>query len=265
MIELYTQRNSFIHRMDARCKLVLTLAFIVCLNLLPFHAWAAFILFLSLAIAAVLLANLRIGSVLKRSLIALPFALAALPLVFTGPDPLTSLTLFDGIHLKISLLGTERFAAIAVRSWISVQAAVLLVSTTRFDDLMTALRQFKVPALFVSIISLMWRYLFVIVDEVSRMLRARSSRSAAAPAGQRTGGSLAWRARVTGGMAGSLFLRALERSDRVYAAMLSRGYSADIPVHSNQPLSGSDRRALWFGSLLLLVLTLFGMLIGGRP
>lgn len=244
---------------------MLTLAFIVCLNLLPFQAWAAFILFLSLAIAAALLANLRIGSVLKRSLIALPFALAALPLVFTGPDPMSSLTLFDGIHLNISLPGTERFAAIAVRSWISVQAAVLLVSTTRFIDLMTALRQFKVPALFVSIITLMWRYLFVIVDEVARMLRARSSRSAAAPAGQRSGGSLAWRARVTGGMAGSLFLRALERSDRVYAAMLSRGYSAEIPAHSDQPLSVPDRRVLWLGSLLLLLLTLFGMLIGGRP
>lgn len=265
MIELYSHRDSLIHRMDARIKLVLTLAFIVCLNLLPSHAWAAYILFLSLAVSAVLLAKLGIGLVLKRSLIALPFALAALPLVFTGPAPITPLTLFGGIHLEISLTGTERFAAIAVRSWISVQAAVLLASTARFDELMTAFRQLKVPPLFVSIITLMWRYLFVIVDEVSRMLRARSSRSAAAPAGQRTGGSLAWRARVTGGMAGSLFLRALERSDRVYAAMLSRGYSAEIPAIYNRPLSTDDRRALWLGSLLLLVLTLFGMLIGVRP
>jgi cobalt/nickel transport system permease protein len=263
LIELYTHCNSHIHRMDARIKLVLTLAFIVCLNLLPIHAWAAFILFLSLAISVTLLSKLRPGSLLKRSLIALPFALAALPLIFTGPAPMTPLTLLDGIHLDISLAGTERFAAIAVRSWISLQAAVLLASTTRFDDLMTALRQLKVPQLFVSIIALMWRYLFVIKEEVTHMLRARNSRCAAAPAGQHGGGSLAWRARVTGGMAGSLFLRALERSDRVYAAMLSRGYSAEIPVSRNLPLSVPDRRTLWLGSLLLLVLTLFGIFIGG--
>lgn len=265
MIELYSHRDSLIHRMDARTKLVLTLAFIVCLNLLPSHAWAAYILFLSLAVSVVLLSKLNIGFVLKRSLIALPFALAALPLIFTGPSPMASLTLFGSLFLNFSLAGTERFAAITVRSWISVQAAVLLATTTRFDDLMTALRQLKVPPLFVSIITLMWRYLFVILDEVTRMLRARSSRSAAAPPGQRSGGSLAWRARVTGGMAGSLFLRAVERSDRVYAAMLSRGYTAELPDSHICPLSLTDRRALWLGSLLLFVLTLFGMLIGGRP
>ncbi len=265
MIELYSHRDSLIHRMDARAKLVLTLAFIVYLNLLPSRAWAIYILFLSLVVSMMLLSKLRTGLVLKRSLIALPFALAALPLIFTGSPPMASLTLFGGFLLKFSLPGTERFAAIVVRSWISVQIAVLLAMTTRFDDLMTALRQLKVPLLFVSIITLMWRYLFVILDEVTRMLRARSSRSASAPTGLRSGGSLSWRARVTGGMAGSLFLRALERSDRVYAAMLSRGYGTEIPVNHNRPLSDADRRILWFGSVLLLVLTLFGMLIGGRP
>ena len=44
----------------------------------------------------------------------------------------------------------------------------------------------------------------------------------------KTGGTLAWRAKVTGGMAGSLFLRSIERGDRIHAAMASRGYDGEV-------------------------------------
>ena len=75
----------------------------------------------------------------------------------------------------------------------------------------------------------MWRYLFVLADETLRLMRARSARSGdSGLPGLKKGGSVLWRARVTGGMAGSMFLRALERSDRIYMAMLSRGYDGEI-------------------------------------
>jgi cobalt/nickel transport system ATP-binding protein len=76
----------------------------------------------------------------------------------------------------------------------------------------------------------MWRYMGITVDEAGRMLRARTARSSIlASAGSKTGGKLAWRAKVTGGMAGSLLVRSIERSERVYAAMLSRGYDGARP------------------------------------
>jgi cobalt/nickel transport system permease protein len=59
------------------------------------------------------------------------------------------------------------------------------------------------------------------------MSRARAARSAAAPDGK-GGGSIVWRARVTGGMVGSLFLRSYERSERIYAAMQARGFEGEI-------------------------------------
>jgi cobalt/nickel transport system permease protein len=248
--------------MDARVKFIFTLAFIVCLNLIPYNAWLAYSLFLVLALSLVLLSKLGGGLVLKRSLIALPFALAALPLIFTSPPPALTLHILPGWAVQCSLEGIERFISILLRSWISIQAAILLASTTRFNDLMTALQQLKLPGLLVSVISLMWRYLFVIIEEVARMLRARNARSSSLP-GKRPGGSVLWRARVTGGMAGSLFLRSLERSDRVYSAMLSRGYSGELPVGRSLPMTGLDRRTLLSGLFLLLLLSLFGFLIGG--
>ena len=79
-----------------------------------------------------------------------------------------------------------------------------------------------------AIISFMYRYLFVLVDGASRMQRARLARSGAASGAARAGGSLAWRARVTGWMVGQLFLRSYERSERVYQAMAARGYRGEI-------------------------------------
>lgn len=265
MQELYAHGASPIHRMDARVKVILTLAFILSLNLVPYNAWPAYVLFLTIVLSATLFSRLGIGFVLKRAMLALPFMLAAVPLIFTGPQPRQELELL-GLALSYSPQGAERFASIALRSWISVQAAVLMAATTRFADLLTALQQIRVPRLFVAVIGLMWRYLFVISEEVTRMLRARSSRSAtaASAAGTRkAGGSVAWRARVTGGMAGSLFLRSLERSDRVYAAMLSRGYNGQQPAHGLEPMTRGDRRALLLGILLLAVLWLLGVLSGG--
>jgi len=82
-------------------------------------------------------------------------------------------------------------------------------------------------------------YLFVLTDEVLRMGRARQSRSAAAT-GHRSGGSLAWRVRVAGNMVGQLFLRSFERSDRIYNAMLARGYTGQLLTLRPHTMSRRD-------------------------
>ena len=263
MQELYRPQPGFIHKTDARVKLIFTLAFLVFLNITPNRAWPAYILFLTLVFSIALISRLGVGFVLKRSLIFVPFVLAALPLVFTGSQALVPINLPWGIQHYYSPPGFQRFISIALKSWISVQAAVLLAATTRFPDLITSLQQLKVPGVIVATISLMWRYLFVMSEEVTRMLRARTSRSAIIPGNRHTGGTLLWRARVTGGMAGSLFLRSIERSERVYAAMLSRGYTGEIPVSHSMPLSTEDRRVLLLGIPALVFLCLLGFITGG--
>ncbi len=82
------------------------------------------------------------------------------------------------------------------------------------------------------------------------MTRARRSRSAQAPQG-RSGGSLVWRAKVTGSMVGSLFIRSYERSERIYAAMLARGFTGRF--HAAE-MARPDQRALaWFVLLLAAI------------
>jgi cobalt/nickel transport system permease protein len=109
------------------------------------------------------------------------------------------------------------------------------------------------PAVIVSIISFMYRYLAVLTDEAARMSRARQSRSAQAPAG-RPGGSLWWRAQVTGSMVGLLFIRSYERSERIYAAMLARGFSGTV---QSVELPRPDQRSLTWFALALVAMAVF--------
>ena len=191
----------------------------------------------------------------RRALVAAPFLLAALPLVFTLPqDPLGTITL-GPLTLTVSGEGLRRFTTIALKSWISVQAALLLAFTTPFHELVDGLRQLRLPRIMVAIISFMYRYLAVLGEEATRMTRARAARSGAAPSG-RAGGSLTWRARVTGSMVGSLFLRSYERSERIYAAMQARGFEGEFRHLHTRSLRPAEVAVLGVVLLLCAAFTL---------
>lgn len=252
-LDPYRPRPSLVHALDPRIKLVLAVAFILVTALTPLGVWPIYILLFSLMMAIVLLSELGIAYVLKRAALAFPFVLAALPLLVTVKGaPLATLPV---LGWTLSWEGLERFGSIAVRSWISVQMAIVLAASTPFPDLLRSMRALRVPRLLVATFGLMWRYLFVLADEVLRMLRARAARSGhAEEAGLRPGGTLAWRARVAGGMAGGLFLRSFERGDRIYAAMIARGYDGETRTFPLPAISPSGWLILVSGLLVLMLL-----------
>jgi cobalt/nickel transport system permease protein len=263
-LDPYRPRSSPVHAFDARIKLVLSIAFIFANALLPPGAWPVYILMFSLVLAVEVLSELGVAYVLKRSILALPFVLAALPLLFTVPGlPLVSFSI-GAWDVSISQAGLERFISIALKSWISLQAAILLASTTTFPNLLMAMRAIKIPRLLVSVFGLMWRYLFVLVDEAMRLLRARTARSGhSAQPGLKPGGSLAWRGRVTGGMAGNLFLRGFERGDRIYMAMVSRGYDGETRALPQPKISGGSWLVLILGLVFIGILLGMGLIFWG--
>jgi cobalt/nickel transport system permease protein len=163
-------------------------------------------------------------------------------------------------QLTATWVGIIRFVSILVRSWLSVQMAILLTATTQFPDLMHALRHLRVPHLLVAIISFMYRYLFVLVDEAMRLLRAREARSARL--NNKSGGTIWWRARVAGNMVGQLFLRSYERSDRVYNAMLARGYRGHYYTLNAHLMRRSDWLVGLGATGLLIITQLVGRLAG---
>jgi len=256
----YRVGDSLLHHLDARVKLVLTLAFVLAVSLTTIGAWPVYVLLFALVLSASIASEVGPAFVLRRALLAAPFVLAAAPLLVTVEGaPLFSISL-GAWSLAVTGAGLERFLSIALRSWLSVQMAILLTATTPLTDLLLAMRALRVPRLLIAVLSLMWRYLAVLADEALRMLRAREARSASQQGA--AGGSVSWRARVTGAMAGTLFLRGYERSERIYSAMLARGYDGTIRSFPLKPLSAAERLALLMGLVLLLALLLFGYLLG---
>ncbi|MCX6070017.1 MAG: cobalt ECF transporter T component CbiQ [Chloroflexi bacterium] len=268
-LDPYRPLVSPIHALDGRVKFVLTVAFILTVSLTPYGAWPVYLLLLSLMISVEILSGLGVGFVLRRANLALPFVLAALPLVFTTPGRELARLPIGPWTLVATVEGMLHFINVALKSWLSVQAAIVLASSTPFPDLLLAMRAVRIPRLLVAMFGLMWRYLFVLADEGLRLMRARASRSGHArrvdgeARRARAGGSLGWRARVTGGMAGSLFLRAIERSDRIYVAMLSRGYDGEVRSFALPPLSLRAQSTLWIGLSVLGILWLTGLLAWG--
>lgn len=258
-LDPYQPRDSAIHALDPRIKLMLALAYILCVALMPSGAWMAYALAFALMLAVILLSDLGAANVLKKSVLALPFVLAALPLLITAGGP----ALFNIGGVAISASGAARFASIAVKSWLSLQMAIVLASSTSFPDLLLAMRGLHFPKIFVSIFGLMWRYLFVLADEATRMMRARSARSGVTDSSRKTGGSLAWRAKVTGGMAGSLFLRGIERGDRIYLAMASRGYDGEIRSFPLPRIPSGQWLLFGMGLVTFVLLLLISLLLRG--
>jgi cobalt/nickel transport system permease protein len=263
-LDPYRPTNSLLHKADARVKFLLALGLILTTSFTPFGAWPVYILLFALILSAALLSELGIRFVLARALLALPFVLAALPIIFTtNGTALFSLPLGPWT-LTASAEGLERFVSIALKSWLSVQAAILLASCTPFPELLQAMRAVGIPRLLVAMFGLMWRYLFVLVDEALRLMRARSARSGASrDSSKKVGGSVIWRPRVAGGMAGNLFLRGIERSDRIYVAMLSRGYNGEVRALPLATLTSGDWLALGLGFSILVLLLIFGVLFWG--
>jgi cobalt/nickel transport system permease protein len=240
----YQKRVTAVHRLDPRIKLVVALLFIVLVNLLPVGHWWSYLAFWLVVVLVSCLARLGPLYTVRKSLFATPFILAALSIPFTtqGAAVLT----IPWLGWVMTDKGIQLLFSVLFRFWIAVQTAVLLVAVTRIPDLLWALRTLRIPAVLVSIIAVMYRYLRVLGSEANRMLRARTARSCRVK-GNRSP-SLIWRVRVTGTMIGSLFLRAVERSERIHLAMLSRGYD------------GSPRSLVSFHLGYIDWLTLFGSL-----
>lgn len=115
--------------------------------------------------------------------------------------------------------GWGAFWHAVARSTLCLAVLVLLAATTPFSEIVRVLRAWKVPALLLTTLTLMDRYLFVLVEESGRMQRARASRTFAPRSRVAVWYSLAE-------MLGQLFVRAVARAERIYAAMCARGWEA---------------------------------------
>ncbi len=216
-IDQYSDRDSFIHRLDPRTKFITTLLFILVVVLTPPSSWPVFALYFALIVILLLLSKLPITFVLKRSLVIIPFVLLiAIFIPFFKEGEVAGSYNIWLWQVSVTHSGIQVLLNVLAKAWLSILSLILLTSTTRLANLLKGLEQLRVPRVMIMILSFMYRYIFVLVDEVMRMKQARDSRN--------FGGKRLWQIRTLGNMIGTLFIRSYERGERVYAAMVARGF-----------------------------------------
>jgi len=220
-LDALAYRESNIHRLDPRAKLVTTLVFIITVVSFNKYSLSGLIPFLFFPVAILARADLPTGPILKKLLIALPFALfIGIFNPFFDREPM----------LQIGTIavsgGWVSFASILLRFTLTVTAALTLIATTSFTGVCMALEKLGCPRIFALQLLFLYRYLFVLIEEATRLVRARSLRSFH---GRGKG------VKVFGSLIGQLLLRSLERAQRIHLAMHCRGFDGEIrmlkPLH----------------------------------
>lgn len=210
-IDALAGRDSAVHRLDARAKVLAVLVFVVVVASYPKYAVLVLLPLLVFPVVLILLARLPLMFLLKRLLLVAPFA------VMVGMfNPI-----FDHqVQLHIGSLavsgGWLSFCSILLRFVLTVGSVLVLVAITSFPAICQAMGRLGVPWAFVLQLLFLYRYIFVLGDEARRMVRARALRSF-----HGRGSGL----KVYGSMLTQLLWRTLERAQRIYQAMLSRGFS----------------------------------------
>ena len=214
--------------MDPRAKLLITVVFVLMVVLTPDGYFLSFGSYAAILLAVIFLSRLPLVYILVRSLTIIPFALAVSVFVpFITPGEVVREFSFGPFDAVMTDAGLVRFASLCLRAMISFFATITLVSSTRFGDLMCAAGALGMPVKIVALMSFMYRYLFIVIDEVSHMMLARDLRSV-----ERKRLSLLT---ASGGIVGALFVRSFEHAERLYTAMLFRGYTGKTltvaPMH----------------------------------
>ncbi|MFD5891875.1 cobalt ECF transporter T component CbiQ [Streptomyces sp. NPDC060334] len=215
--KLYRHGHSPIHALPPHCKLAATFAFVLVVVSTPREAIWAFGLYALLLAAVTAVARIPAAFVLRRLLIEVPFVAFAVLMPFVAEGERVEV-----LGMSLSVSGLWGAWNVLAKGTLGVAASVLLASTTELRALLLGLQRLKLPPLLVQIASFMIRYGDVIGGELRRMSIARRSRGFEAR-GIRHWGVLAK-------TAGALFIRSYERGERVYLAMVSRGYSGSMPV-----------------------------------
>lgn len=211
-LDRYSDGESPVHALDPAVKALLTFLFAGVVATIPAGRTAALGFCATVVAVLWIIARLPVLYLVKRLAVALPFV----AIMYAGMAAFAE----DG--------SLAAFAA--AKAFVSIGAISLLASTTPFPSLLSALDRLKVPRIMTSLLSFIYRFVYILVDEFERLKIGRKSREFS-----RTR-RLAWRGRAW--MLGTFLIRSMERSDRVYGAMLARGYDGRPPVIQRAKKSG---------------------------
>jgi len=215
-LDTLSYKDTFVHRLDPRVKILVSFAFVLFVVSFPKYELSALFPFFLYPVFLLTAGNIPLKVIAKKVLFVSPFAL------FVGIfNPLLDTqTLITPLGIAVSG-GWISFFSILIKFVLTVSSALLLVAVTSFPGICAALEKLKFPKVFVVQLLFLYRYLFVLLEESLRMIRARDARSF-----EGRGKEIKTFIRLIS----VLLIRSIERAERIFRAMLSRGFRGEIKV-----------------------------------
>lgn len=249
LLDDMARQDTFIHRVHPLVKLVTTVIYLTVVVSFGSYEIAGLLPLLFYPVLVITLAELPIRPILRRMLLAVPFVIG---IGILNPVFDHQVFVVGGITLS---RGWITFVSIILKCVLTVSAALMLIATTGMDKLASALRMVRIPKLFVMQLLLTYRYIAVLIEEVSRILRAY---------GMRAPGQKGVQRKVWGSLTGQLLLRTLARAQRVYQAMCLRGFTGEYHTGLHRRIFIVDLAYLAGWSMFFVLARIYNipMLIG---
>ena len=246
--EEISTRQGLFQSLDARVKVISVFALLLSVslsrNLLAIGAIYLLVLILGLASA------IPAGYLIKRVWLALPFftGMIVLPALFITPGPAL-------VHLPLGLVitrtGVITVLFLLLRVSTSVSLTLLLILTTRWNTVLSALGVLRIPDVFILILGMTYRYIYLLLRVANDMFLSRKSRMVGRL-------STSENRKMLAAISATLLGRSLNLSSEVYLAMQSRGFRGSIVTLKPFQMRSKD----WVWLFIFLALTAFTIFLG---
>jgi cobalt/nickel transport system permease protein len=254
------QRRGFLQRLDPRVKVVSLIALLVVAALVRHIPVLAGMYAVTLVLAVA--SGLELGFFIKRVWLFIPIftGIVVLPATFsfiTHGHVVLTLWHWHGQPVGITGQGLTGAGLIISRVATSISLVMLLTLTTPWVKLLAALRALLVPRMFILVIGMAYRYIFLLLNSVTDMFEARKSRAVGGDRDTRQG------QRFVAATAGALFGKSHALSEEVHQAMVARGYRGDAATLDGWRPGAID--AVWAVACVALAVVALGgdRLLGG--
>lgn len=215
-LDRLASQDTGVHRLDPRAKIITSAVFILCVVSFPKYELSALLPFVLYPLWLAGIGRIPLGFVLKKLIAVAPFAFLV---------GIWNPFLDKKILMHFGTVGVTggwlSFLSIMARFALTVGTAFILIAVTSFQGLCLGLQRLGVPKVMTVQLLFLYRYLFVLGGEAMRMARARALR---------TFGGRGMGLRVFSHIVGHLLMRTLDRAQRVYQAMLARGFDGEIRI-----------------------------------
>ena len=243
-IERFAEKDSLAHRLDPRCKILLTAAFTITVVSFDRYEFIALLPLSAFPLFMFILAEIPLVYLLKKLLVVSIFALMVG--IFNPFLDRETMLYINGMAISG---GWISFFSIMLRFFLTAGVALLLLMTTGMYDISKALEKLGVPKVFVMQLFFLCRYLVVLTDETSRLVKARDARSF---------GNKGLGFTVLNNLLSSLLMRSIDRAERIYTAMRCRGFDGSIRTVNSLDWKLSDSLFLMIWLMLFAYFRLVG-------